>query len=437
MEQTFIPPPESSPPPAVTPPQPTTLLVNTPIVPPKPKSKVWIRIVASVLLGVGIIAGLVIWVVKPQYKPVDEACLQIASFADRSYHICSYKVKGDHGGVTWEKLIGTNMPASDSNIMFVVNYSVSPDQKRIFVAKLTQKDEQQAGESIGGNRTVDLYMIDLETGTVNLLKKEVTAPVIFGKMDTDLMSVHGQPLGNESPWAGYNRSIVFTYDVTLEYCNTYWCKVIASNVYNYGENPAPAFFRGDQIHYVDTNHFPKTFTFDYRSPNLTYINTYESKLLGISFQYGIEGDGEVKIKEEGNKIYIYYSYFVEEGSTRYREKGQHLEVFSKRPSESLSEAIKRLILVKPVSAICQIKSRQKGQFNIAVVNVSQKAINALDGVSNYEADIQLAERCSKEYTETNSAKYFLEDPNHPDKFVFLYLSQYNIQNWEDTIKITN
>ena len=154
--------------------------------------------------------------------------------------------------------------------------------------------------------------------------------------------------------------------------------------------------------------------------------------MGISFQYGIKGDTEVKIKEEGNKIYTYYSTFIEKDSLEYRKQGQHLEVFNKKNDESLDEAIKRLILVKPINPICEIESGKKGLFNTATVHVSKKA-----SLSNYETNIQLAEKCSKEYTEINSAKYFLEDINHPDKFVFLDLGQYNIQNWQDTIKITN
>lgn len=168
-----------------------------------------------------------------------------------------------------------------------------------------------------------------------------------------------------------------------------------------------------------------------------------SQDLGISFSYAATSMGaHFTAKEVGNTIHVYDPQY---GDTT----GQYVQVFAKNPSDSIKDAITKIILKGYDPKNCPI-----------ILNPGNSKVlpSANSRPSSYEtASIQWASdnlngnlvpsdpsKCPAPYTSTASPVYFLEDTNHPNKLLFIYAPQQPIMAstdssvqlvWQDTIRV--
>lgn len=164
---------------------------------------------------------------------------------------------------------------------------------------------------------------------------------------------------------------------------------------------------------------------------------YVSSGMGVSFNYAAKsesGGGTVLVKEEGNKIYVYISTMP-----KYTD-GQWIEVFSKDKTDSLSGAIKKKFLTGYSSTNCFVTSPT--DYGKSYPNSYQTA--TIDVPKSPDEDMSTLslkwQKCPEPYVAENGMSYFLEDTDHPDKFVYFSIGQYGIESgilnlmWQDTIK---
>ena len=143
------------------------------------------------------------------------------------------------------------------------------------------------------------------------------------------------------------------------------------------------------------------------------------------------------MKENGNKVYVYPPSFKS-----YTE-GQWVEVFPKGKDESLADAIKRVILPTNSPTDClvtsnppNLQSKYPQNYKTAVIGVPSDPNDDLSTLG------PKWEKCHEPYVTENGISYFLEDTNHPDRFVYFSIGQYPIssgrpnQVWQDTISFT-
>lgn len=167
-------------------------------------------------------------------------------------------------------------------------------------------------------------------------------------------------------------------------------------------------------------------------------NTFSSTKLGISFRYGKLADttqpsSKINIQETGTKVFVY------EGTAK-PETGQYVEVFTKNPSDSLTEAIKKQLLAGISETDCFVKILTDPKLP---VDFSKATISYPVPTGSQDPAFTFGEKCPQNYRESNGISYFLADKNHPDKFVFLSIGQYAIPaqtgstslNWQDTISL--
>jgi hypothetical protein len=170
------------------------------------------------------------------------------------------------------------------------------------------------------------------------------------------------------------------------------------------------------------------------NPNL---KTFTSQKLGISFTYLLKQDKadiqEITVSENGNKVCVTYDT-NDVGCT----KGQSVEVFEKGKDETLENAIKRLYLAGKDPNQCFVTTytpkNYPAGFKEAEITFPE------DKEFDLEKMITKSEYCSKDYARTNGMRYFLEDTNHPTKFLFFNIGQYGISSdndktWQETIQI--
>lgn len=166
---------------------------------------------------------------------------------------------------------------------------------------------------------------------------------------------------------------------------------------------------------------------------LSNERTYTSKNLGISFSYLVnQGTETIEVKEVDNKIYIFPS------SLGYSE-GQYVEVFEKRRSETLPEALKRILLEGYSEEACEAYlSEFTGIYpeNFEIANIR------LTGNPDMEELMLRYDNCPFGYTQSNGISYFLMDTNHPEKFLFFSIGQYAISAsegmvWQDTVRFVD
>lgn len=165
---------------------------------------------------------------------------------------------------------------------------------------------------------------------------------------------------------------------------------------------------------------------------------YQSPSLKVSFNYSTQtkNKGEItQIKEVGDKIYVYSSTIKD------YTQGQWVEVFTKEPSDSLSEAIQQRFLKGYSLSDCFVASptRISGKsypstYQTATIDVPHAENDDLSTLS------EKWQKCPEPYVSENGISYFLEDTNRPDKFVYFSIGQYAIDSgisnlmWQDTIK---
>ncbi|OGV92234.1 hypothetical protein A3B57_03105 [Microgenomates group bacterium RIFCSPLOWO2_01_FULL_47_10] len=162
---------------------------------------------------------------------------------------------------------------------------------------------------------------------------------------------------------------------------------------------------------------------------------FTSQKLGISFIYQTTQTGETfAVKEIGNKVYVYdtlYPYL----------QGQYSEVFDKESTESLVDAINRLIMPGFSTTDCEIKTPASG-FTSSIIDPSFDTA-MIGGLGIDEAREQGKEiNCPQPYTAIGGLAYFVADPAHPTKFVFFSIGQYSINGdatrmWQDTLQFIN
>lgn len=165
------------------------------------------------------------------------------------------------------------------------------------------------------------------------------------------------------------------------------------------------------------------------NPNLI---RFTSEKLGITFTYLKSQNGQtISTQEIGNKVYIFFDNTAP-------TNGQYLEVFSKDKNQSLADAIKAQILKGYALTDCQLKPETqyvpKGFEALAIV----VPINPNDDQATIEAKVS---KCPQGYTAMGGMAYFIEDPSHPDRMIFLSIGQYLINSegdnigWQSTIQL--
>jgi hypothetical protein len=169
------------------------------------------------------------------------------------------------------------------------------------------------------------------------------------------------------------------------------------------------------------------------------LTTFTSDNLGITFQYashptsGRYQGKTITVTELGSKVYVSRSDIKP-------EQGQSVEVFSKKKEETLPEAIKRQILKDYSLDDCRIillspqdsKMVRQGFTSAEITYPMSESPDA-----SYTAN---ASWCNESYDQSNGLRYFLTDPQHPDKFFFFDIGQYSIMAtgtdaWQQTFKV--
>jgi len=182
-------------------------------------------------------------------------------------------------------------------------------------------------------------------------------------------------------------------------------------------------------------------------------STYTSDNLGISFTYAtmISGVQHFFTKEIGDKVYLYYNF--NKGSFNQPFPGSDadfltsiapgaffVEVFNKDPQQSLAGAIKQHFLTGYSESNCFVNAaryghpRQDESFQTAIIDFphhSNQTRNQLEAT---------AAKCPGYVNSFNGVSYFMMDPKHPNKLLFIRLGQGNIPSgvgptWDGTIKV--
>jgi hypothetical protein len=178
--------------------------------------------------------------------------------------------------------------------------------------------------------------------------------------------------------------------------------------------------------------------------------TYTSDKLGISFTYLTVVSDRVRFftREIGNIIYLYYtprsnqefSGSDAEFLQQIPGHGYSVEVFQKDPQQSIIDAIKLQFLTGYAETDCFVKPTRYGHpredesYKTAVISFSRKNIQTREELN------ALVAKCPK-YVTASGVSYFLMDPKHPDKLLFVTIGQSNIPSgvsgysWDKTIKV--
>ncbi len=164
--------------------------------------------------------------------------------------------------------------------------------------------------------------------------------------------------------------------------------------------------------------------------------TYTSQVLGISFMYLPHQGGEtVGTFESGDKVYVFA------GNTP-PTQGQWVQVFQKAANDSLEDAIKKTLMKNYSPQDCLVVKTSNpvgGQTNppsyvFAKIDVPHLANEPLPTLT------AKAQKCPQPYTAFGGIAYFMQDTNHPDRFLFFSIGQYailsaNNQPWQNSIKL--
>ncbi len=181
--------------------------------------------------------------------------------------------------------------------------------------------------------------------------------------------------------------------------------------------------------------------------------SYTSDKLGISFTYISEVSGVQRFftREIDDKVYLYYNFdkssfnrpfpgIDSEFLTLVAPGAKYVQVFSKNPNQSLISAVKQQFLTGYSDSNCIVhetkhgQSRQDNSFQTAVIDVPHNKSQKREQV---DAAIS---RCPI-YTTGFGVNYFMMDPKHPSKLLFVKLGQDNIPSgsdgytWDGTIKV--
>lgn len=170
-------------------------------------------------------------------------------------------------------------------------------------------------------------------------------------------------------------------------------------------------------------------------PKQKYENTFTSESLGIEFNYATYADPEktqkIAVTEQEDRVVVHFAASPS-------SQGQFVQVFSKDPSDTLEDAIKKRFLSGIDSEDCFV--------NVSADPNNKDMIRASISYpwpDQNEPKFMFGEECPDEYKETNGIRYFLMDQNHASQFAFLSIGQYAIPadfsnnlmvGWQDTLK---
>jgi hypothetical protein len=194
---------------------------------------------------------------------------------------------------------------------------------------------------------------------------------------------------------------------------------------------------------VEEQESPTTVPTQSVETNDSNLKTYHSSKFGLSFKYDQKSkdtaDYFYGVEEKDNKIYVYYELKNQKGELEKKiEDGQYVEVFTKDPEESLSEAITKKFLKGYSTKDCFVKTDGKSELpnNFETATISFPIVENSPDDSPWWAN---ADKCPKVYTSTNGVAYFAMDKNHPNKFLFFNIGQYLIsagdKAWQETIQL--
>jgi hypothetical protein len=165
------------------------------------------------------------------------------------------------------------------------------------------------------------------------------------------------------------------------------------------------------------------------NPNLV---RFTSEKLGVSFTYLKSQNGQtVSTKEIDDKVYVY-------ADNTNPTNGQYLEVMPKDKNQTLEQAIKFLILNGYSTSDCPIQPATQ------YVPAGFEALEIVVPFNQNDTQDQIvakSEKCPTTFTAMGGMAYFVENPNYPDKMIFLSIGQYlinsegNNQGWQNTLQV--
>jgi hypothetical protein len=197
------------------------------------------------------------------------------------------------------------------------------------------------------------------------------------------------------------------------------------------------------------------------TPQPIQSSQYTSKRLGISFYYdtflstsgGRNGGQRLYVREIGNTIYYYWDAKTNQAFDGNDQQflnemapdSKYVEVFNKNPQQSLTDAIKQYIFQSPLPDGCYISTdTHYGEPNINTSYEQAFIIGQLTQTKPpYSGDMVkiYMPNCTKYATNYQGKSYFMMDPNHSDKFLYIKDGQDDIPSghkgymWDGTITI--
>jgi hypothetical protein len=194
-------------------------------------------------------------------------------------------------------------------------------------------------------------------------------------------------------------------------------------------------------------------------PPITITSTeYISNRLGISFYYtpfisnprAKEGGQRFFVREIGNTIYIYQKAWNSQGYegsdqqflSEIAPDSKYVEVFYKDPQQSLAKAIDQYIFKGPIPYQCYINTST--QYGDPRIDESyQRAViweYPSQKILSYQENRNYVLSCTSYAGNYIGKSYFMMDPNHPNKFLYIQLGQDDIPSgykgymWDGTIR---
>lgn len=163
-----------------------------------------------------------------------------------------------------------------------------------------------------------------------------------------------------------------------------------------------------------------------------------SKDLGIAFYYTEKDSGySVVAEEHGNKAYVYV-----QGPNANYASGQWVEIFTKKASQTLKQAVEERFLKGIDSKDCFVAEEDfKNSKKMEVKGIKSAEIKYPLDENSETPFFEQGIKCPKDYSMTNGMRYFLMDEAHPTQFAFFDIGQYGISSntssgsptWQDTI----
>ncbi len=183
---------------------------------------------------------------------------------------------------------------------------------------------------------------------------------------------------------------------------------------------------------------PTATPFEQTASPSSFINgDYISYKLKVKFNVNTKAPEKAWVKEEGNKIYVVPG----DVNTKYTE-GQWLEVFTKQQNEEIKTAMQKQFLTGISEKDCFIDEYRGGvgkeSTNSRAKGYQYYFINypGSDNFENWNNN-----KCPEQYRATNGIRYFVYDPKHPTRYVYLDIGQYPIMSgvgenivWQDTLR---